>query len=107
MRVIKIMPIFVRQLITKNIVMVLEDFMQKCKAVRSPKRVQHTGSFSHSRSCGVDYYVYVCTMTFETFNPYTKKHAGRPYKSFFSPVSAEHAKEMAFKYILEQNRSDN
>ena len=39
-------------------------------------------------------------MTFETFNPYTKKHKDRPYKSFFSSVSAEYAKELAFNYIV-------
>ena len=78
----------------------LDYFLKTCKSVRIEKRVQHTGSFSYSRSCGFDYYVYVCPMTFETFNPYTKKNKDRPYKSFFSSVSAEYAKELAFNYIV-------
>ena len=86
-----------------------DQFIKKCKSVRLQKNIQHTGSFSHLRSCGFDYYVYVCTINFETFNPFTKKHKGRPYKSFFSSVSAYHAKEQAYKYIVQQNGmfSDN
>ena len=80
----------------------LEQFNKTCKSVRFENRVQHTGSFSHYRSCGFDYYVYVCPVTFETFNPYTKKHEGRHYRSFFSSVSADHAKEQAFNYIVQQ-----
>ena len=80
-----------------------EQFFKTCKAVRIENRVQHTGSFSHSRSCGFNYYVYVCTINFETFNPFTKKHKGRPYRSFFSSVSAYHAKEQAYEYIVQQN----
>ena len=79
-----------------------EQFIKKCKSVKSQKNVQHTGSFSHSRSCGFDYYVYVCPINFETFNPFTKKHQGRPYRSFFSSVSAYHAKEQAYNYIVQQ-----
>ena len=84
-------------------------FIKNCKSVRLQKRVQHTGSFSNLRSCGVDYYVYVCPINFETFNPFTAKHKGRPYRSFFSSVSAYHAKEQAYEYIVQQNRmfSDN
>lgn len=86
-----------------------EQFIKKCKAVRLEKRMQHTGSFSNLRSCGFDYYVFVCPINFETFNPFTKKHQGRPYRSFFSSVSAYHAKEQAYKYIVQQNGmfSDN
>ena len=86
-----------------------DQFLKKCKAVKIEKRVQHTGSFSHSRSCGFDYYVYVCPINFETFNPYAKKHKGRPYRSFFSSVSAYHAKEQAYNYIVQQigSFSDN
>lgn len=80
-----------------------EQFIKTCKSVRLQKNIQHTGSFSHLRSCGFDYYVYVCPINFETFNPFTKKHKGRPYKSFFSSVSAYHAKEHAYKYIVQQN----
>lgn len=86
-----------------------EQFFKTCKSVRLQKNIQHTGSFSHLRSCGFDYYVYVCTINFETFNPFTAKHKGRPYRSFFSSVSAYHAKEQAYKYIVQQNGmfSDN
>lgn len=86
-----------------------EQFFKTCKSVRLQKNIQHTGSFSHLRSCGFDYYVYVCPINFETFNPFTKKHKGRPYRSFFSSVSAYHAKEQAYKYIVQQNGmfSDN
>ena len=79
-----------------------EQFIKKCKSVRLQKNIQHTGSFSNLRSCGFDYYVYVCPINFETFNPFTAKHKGRPYKSFFSSVSAYHAKEQAYKYIVQQ-----
>ena len=71
--------------------------------MRLQKRVQHTGSFSNLRSCGFDYYVYVCPINFEIFNPFTAKHKARPYKSFFSSVSAYHAKEQAYEYIVQQN----
>ena len=86
-----------------------EQFIKTCKSVRLQKNIQHTGSFYNFRSCGFDYYVYVCPINFETFNPFTKKHKGRPYKSFFSSVSAYHAKEQAYKYIVQQNGmfSDN
>ncbi|UOE42186.1 hypothetical protein MTP09_05995 [Chryseobacterium suipulveris] len=86
-----------------------DQFFKKCKAVKIEKRVQHTGSFSNLRSCGFDYYVYVCPINFETFNPFTAKHKGRPYRCFFSSVSAYHAKEQAYKYIVQQNGmfSDN
>ena len=80
----------------------LEYFLKNSKSVRFENRIQHTSSFSHSRYCGFDYYVYLCQMTFETFNPFTKKHEGRPYKIFFSSVSADHAKEQAFNYIVQQ-----
>ena len=82
--------------------MTKEQFIKKCKTVRHENRVKHTGSFSHSRSCGFNYYVFVCPINFETFNPYTKKHQGRPYRSFFSSVSAYHAKEQAYNYIVQQ-----
>lgn len=82
--------------------MIKEEFFKKCKSVRFEDRIQHTGSFRHTRSCGFRYYVYVCVMTFETFNPFTKKHEGRPYKSFFSSISAQHAKEQAYDYVLNQ-----
>ena len=86
-----------------------EQFIKTCKSVRLQKNIQHTGSFSHSRSCPIDYYVYVCPINFETFNPFTKKHKGRPYRSFFSSVSAYHAKEQAYEYIVQQigSFSDN
>lgn len=83
----------------------LAQFMKNCKAVRFEQRIQHTGRFSHTRSCGCNYYVYVCPVTFEVFNPFTKKHDGRDYKSFFSSISAEHAKEQAYNYIIEQKSS--
>jgi len=86
--------------------MTKEQFIKKCKTVRFENRVQHTGRFSHSRSCGFDYYVYVCPINFEPFNPYTKKHKGRPYRSFFSSVSAYDAKEQAYNYILTYNPSN-
>ena len=82
--------------------MTKDQFIKKCKSVRSQKNVQHTGSFSHSRHCGFDYHVYVCPINFETFNPFTAKHKARPYKSFFSSVSAYHAKEQAYNYIVQQ-----
>lgn len=80
-----------------------EQFIKKCKSVRLQKKVQHTGSFSNLRSCGFDYYVYVCPINFETFNPFATKHKGRPFRSFFSSVSAYHAKEQAYEYIVQQN----
>ena len=80
--------------------MTKEQFIKKCKTVRFENRVQYTGSFYSSRSCGFDYYVYVCPINFETFNPYTKKHKGRPYRMFFSSASAYDAKEQAYNYIL-------
>lgn len=86
-----------------------DQFIKQCRTVRIEKRIQHTGSFSHSRSCGFDYYVYVCPINFETFNPFTKKHHDRPYRSFFSSISAEQAKEEAYNYIVQQTGafSDN
>ena len=80
-----------------------EQFIKTCKSVRLQKNIQHTGSFSNLRSCGFDYYVYVCPINFETFNPFTTKHKGRPFRSFFSSVSAYHAKEQAYEYIVQQN----
>ena len=79
-----------------------EQFEKSCRTVRFEDRVQHTGSFRHTRSCGFRYYAFVCPITLETFNPFTKKHEGRPYKSFFSSISAKHAKEQAYEYILSQ-----
>lgn len=79
-----------------------DQFIKKCKPVRLHKNIQHTGSFSNFRSCGFDYYVYVCPINFETFNPFTKKHKGRLYLSFFSSVSSYHAKEQAYNYIVQQ-----
>ena len=76
-----------------------DQFKKSCKSVRSDRRVQFTSQFNHTRSFGCDYYVYVCMDTFETFNPFTKKHEGRKYKSFHSSVSADDAKLKAFNYI--------
>ena len=80
-----------------------EQFIKTCKSVRLQKNIQHTGIFSNLRSCGFDYYVYICPINFETFNPFTTKHKGRPFRSFFSSVSAYHAKEQAYEYIVQQN----
>ena len=85
----------------KNNNLSLEQFLKKSRAVRFADRLQHTGSFSHTRQCGVRFYVYVCLDTLEVINPFTKKHQNRDYKSFFSSVSANHAKEQAYNYIKE------
>lgn len=79
----------------------LEEFKKKSKSVRHEERVQHTGSFSRSRHAYTRYYVYVCVDTLEVINPFTKKHEGRDYKSFFSSLSADHAKEQAYNYIVQ------
>lgn len=79
-----------------------EQFKKKCKSIRFERRIQFTSQFSRTRYCGCDYYVYVCPMTFETFNPFTKKHQGREYKGFQSSVSADDAKKQAYEYILSQ-----
>lgn len=76
-----------------------EQFKKICKSVRSDRRVQFTSQFSRTRSFGCDFYVYVCVDTFETFDPFTKQHEGRNYKSFHSSVSADDAKQKAYDYI--------
>ena len=78
-----------------------EEFKKKSKAVRYEERVQHTGLFSHTRHAYTRYFVYVRIDTLEVINPFTKKHEGREYKSFFSSVSADHAKEQAYNYIVQ------
>lgn len=80
-----------------------EQFKKICKSVRFDRRIQLTAQFSHTRSFGCDYYVYVCVDTLETFNPFTKKHEGRKYNSFQSSISADDAKRKAFDYIKKFN----
>lgn len=77
----------------------LEQFFRDSRAVRFKKYTQRTSEFSHKMQIGCDYYVYVCVDTLEVINPFTKKHEGRDYKSFFSSISADHAKELAYDYI--------
>lgn len=77
----------------------LEQFLKKSRAVRFPRYAQRTRQFSHVMQIGCDYYVYVCKETLEVINPFTKKHEGRDYKSFFSSISADNAKEQAYNYI--------
>lgn len=78
-----------------------EQFKKKCRSLRFERKVQFTRQFSHTRSCGCDYYVYVCIDTFEAFNPFTKRNEGRNYKCFQSSISADDAKEQAYNYIKE------
>lgn len=76
-----------------------DKFSKRVKAVNFKKYVQFTASFGSKKQIGCDYYVYVCLDTLEVINPYTKKHAGRKYKSFFSGFSSEDAKRKAYDYI--------
>lgn len=78
----------------------LQQFCKNTKASRFPRYVQFTGQFSRQKKVGCDYYVYVCIDTLEVINPFTKKHQGRKYKTFWSSVSADDAKEQAYNYIL-------
>lgn len=80
--------------------MTLDSFKKNTKAMRFIERVQHTGNFKHTRQCGVMYQIYVCVHTMEVINPYSKKNKGREYKCFYSSVSADHAKEQAYEYIM-------
>lgn len=84
----------------KNNIQSLEQFLKKSRAVRFVDKIQHTGSFSHTRQFGIRYYVYLCLNKLEVINPFAKKHSQREYKSFFSSISANEAKKMAYEYIM-------
>ena len=81
----------------------LEQFCKKARAVRFVERTQVTAQFSHTRQCGITYYVYVCKDTLEVINPFTKKNSGRKYVSFRSSAFADAAKEQAYNYIKSLN----
>lgn len=81
----------------------LEQFCKNTRAVRFVQRTQVTAQFSHTRQCGVTYFVYVCTDTLEVINPFTKKHSGRKYISFRSGMFSDDAKKQAYDYIKSFN----
>lgn len=83
--------------------MTLEQFQKSTRATRFFRRVQVTAQTTHTRVVGTTYHVYICTHTLEAINPYTKKHAGREYRTFSSSTSADHAKELAYEYIKENS----
>ncbi len=83
--------------------MTKEDFFKK-KCIRiENKRTQHTGSFSHTRSNGYQWQIYICKILFEPFNPYLKENKGREYKVFYSSISSYDCKLQAWSYISENN----
>jgi hypothetical protein len=81
--------------------MSLEQFISRFKAIRNQKLTQKTSQFSNLKCIGYDYRIYVNPETLEVINPFTKKDKGKKYKSFFSSVSADHVKELAFNYITD------
>lgn len=82
-----------------NIIFTLEQFCKKVRAIRFVERTQVTAQFSHTRQCGVTYFVYVCIDTLEVINPYAKKHTGRKYVTFRSSNYPDSAKKEAYEYI--------
>lgn len=81
----------------------LEQFCKKVRSVNFPQYEQFTGCFSRKKQVVCAYHVYVCIDTLQVINPYTKKDAGRKYKSFVSYASADDAKEKAYNYIKSLN----
>jgi len=84
--------------------MSLEQFISTSRCLNFKKYTQHTGSFSHLRQCGCDYYLYISLEDLTIINPYTKKNKGKKYKSFFSAASADDCKTKAYNWIQKEIR---
>lgn len=80
--------------------MTKDQFFKK-RCIRTENRIQKTSCFSHSMCIGYNYQMFICSLTFEPFNPYLKENHQRDYKLFQSSISSYDCKLKAWDYIVQ------
>lgn len=78
--------------------MTKDEFFKK-RCIRHEKRVQRTSQTSHAMCIGYNWQIFICIVTLEPFNPYTKGNEDREYKIFESSISSYDCKLKAWEYI--------